>query len=221
MNHSSGFVLALEGVPVSVERVVRVRKTPRQQRSRATVSKILRAAAQVFAEEGYAATTDRVAIRAGVSVGSLYQYFPNKDALLLELAQAHLEESTALLSDALAPGRPSAVWIPAVVDVMAALHADGDLHRVLFAQAPRTSAFVLAFEEADSSAAEAAAALLAAEYPSIDAGVTATVLSGMVESLTHRLVGVLPRERLAEEVTRAALAYLAAVTAAPSARSVG
>lgn len=62
------------------------RKQPQQRRSRATVDKILAAAAQVLAEEGDGATTDRIAARAGVSIGSLYQYFPNKDALLLELA---------------------------------------------------------------------------------------------------------------------------------------
>ncbi|WP_353957073.1 helix-turn-helix domain-containing protein [uncultured Ornithinimicrobium sp.] len=63
------------------------RKQPQQRRSRATVDKILAAAAQVLAEEGDGATTDRIAARAGVSIGSLYQYFPNKGALMLELAR--------------------------------------------------------------------------------------------------------------------------------------
>jgi AcrR family transcriptional regulator len=59
------------------------RKTPRQARSLATVGIILDAAALVLVEEGYdRATTNRIAERAGVSIGSLYQYFPNRDALL-------------------------------------------------------------------------------------------------------------------------------------------
>ena len=67
-------------------RAVSPRKIPSQRRSLETVERIVSAAARVFAEEGVAATTDRIAARAGVSIGSLYQYFPNKDALLLELA---------------------------------------------------------------------------------------------------------------------------------------
>jgi AcrR family transcriptional regulator len=59
------------------------RKTPRQARSLVTVGIILDAAALVLVEEGYdRATTNRIAERAGVSIGSLYQYFPNRDALL-------------------------------------------------------------------------------------------------------------------------------------------
>jgi len=58
------------------------RKKPRQARSVATVGIILDAAALVLVDEGYdRATTNRIAERAGVSIGSLYQYFPNRDAL--------------------------------------------------------------------------------------------------------------------------------------------
>ena len=59
------------------------RKTPRQQRSQATVGYIVDAARQLLYEEGAeAVTTRRVAERSGVAVGSLYQYFPNRDAIL-------------------------------------------------------------------------------------------------------------------------------------------
>ena len=66
----------------------RGRKRPRQERSRFTVEAILIATERVLAEHGVqGATTNRIAEVAGVSIGSLYQYFPNKDAILVELVE--------------------------------------------------------------------------------------------------------------------------------------
>jgi AcrR family transcriptional regulator len=81
------------------------RKAPRQARSRRTNEDLIEAAARVLAREGAAAfNTNRVAEAAGVSIGSLYQYYPNKAALLLALherdAEASWRELEALLSDA-------------------------------------------------------------------------------------------------------------------------
>ena len=68
------------------------RKSPTQERSRFTVEQIVQAATQVFADRGYAgSTTNHIAERAGVSIGSLYQYFPNKEAILVSLAKRHIE----------------------------------------------------------------------------------------------------------------------------------
>ena len=62
------------------------RKVPRQQRSRSTVDSIQQAALLILGDEGLArCTTERIAERAGVSIGSLYQYFPNRDAILTAL----------------------------------------------------------------------------------------------------------------------------------------
>jgi AcrR family transcriptional regulator len=72
------------------------RKTPRQARSTATVEVIAKAAIQVLLEEGgYRLTTTRIAERAGVSVGTLYQYFPHKQALLYALVEQHMAEYAA------------------------------------------------------------------------------------------------------------------------------
>lgn len=81
---------------------VRPRKQPIQARSRQTVEWLLEATARVFRTEGFDATTNRIAAAAGVSVGTLYEYFPNKDALLFALAQRHVAEAEAGIEAALA-----------------------------------------------------------------------------------------------------------------------
>lgn len=91
---------------------LQAKKQPRQARAKATVEALLDTAARLLASEGYAAvTTNRVAELAGVSIGSLYEYFPNKEALVAAaLARALREivaEVTLGLREALArPDQP-------------------------------------------------------------------------------------------------------------------
>lgn len=74
------------------------RKQPKQARAAELVATILEAAVQVLAKEGaHRFTTTRVAERAGVSVGSIYQYFPNKAAILFRLQSDEWRETTELL----------------------------------------------------------------------------------------------------------------------------
>jgi AcrR family transcriptional regulator len=81
------------------------RKEPKQARSAALVGAILDAAAQVLAREGAQRfTTARVAEKAGVSVGSLYQYFPNKAAILFRLQSDEWRQTTALMRAILEDG---------------------------------------------------------------------------------------------------------------------
>jgi AcrR family transcriptional regulator len=93
------------------------RKQPRQARSADLVAAILNAAAQVLAKEGaHHFTTARVAEKAGVSVGSLYQYFPNKAAILFRLQNDEWRQTAALLGGILEdPTRPPLERLRALV----------------------------------------------------------------------------------------------------------
>lgn len=79
------------------------RKTPRQERSRATRDAIVEAAARIVASRGLGGfTTNAVAERAGVSIGSFYQYFPNKDALMVALIARQQQDQAGTLAKAAA-----------------------------------------------------------------------------------------------------------------------
>ena len=90
------------------------RRQPRQARSRDTVEVLLEAAARVFRRDGWRATTNRIAAEAGVSVGSLYEYFPNKQALLAALAERHLEIAEREIAAALRGTQPPPVLLAAL-----------------------------------------------------------------------------------------------------------
>ncbi|HEY0589601.1 MAG TPA: TetR family transcriptional regulator [Pseudoduganella sp.] len=78
------------------------RRKPKQARSNDLVGAILQAAIQVLAKEGARRfTTTRVAERAGVSVGSIYQYFPNKASILFRLQSDEWQQTSAMLTEIL------------------------------------------------------------------------------------------------------------------------
>ena len=84
----------------------RFRKTPRQERSRSTVEALLEATARAIGAEGSAnATTQQIAHIAGVSIGSLYQYFPGKEALFGALIERAIEEDLEAIRKAVDASR--------------------------------------------------------------------------------------------------------------------
>src|SRR6516165_1973024 len=97
------------------------RKKPRQERSQVTVEAILDATARVLCTIGYdRASTNRVALAAGVSVGSLYQYFPSKEALVAALVERHVEEMLRLVRAKIAEvsSAPLPVAVRTMIDAM-------------------------------------------------------------------------------------------------------
>ncbi|MFD4252393.1 TetR/AcrR family transcriptional regulator [Amycolatopsis thermoflava] len=123
----------------SDDRRLQARRKPRQVRAELTRERILAAAAHVFAEHGYAAgTTNRIAERAGISIGSLYQYFPNKDAILAELLVRHIDRGRWTSADQLdlSPGTLEALVRALVRDAIDNHRDDPQLLRIMIEQAP-------------------------------------------------------------------------------------
>jgi AcrR family transcriptional regulator len=197
------------------------RKPPVQKRSRTTVDEILMAAAQVFESHGYAAgTTNRIADRAGVSIGTVYQYFPSKEAIAVALLERHIAETGHRLHE----------WVGHMVSeqhgLRAALHdyvtgmmethsGRPRLQHILLEDTPlpeRVHQMVLA---AERGAANIVAGLLRL-YPEVrrphleQAGF---VVVQTVESLTHRFAAhpdqqIISRVRFIDELVTMLEAYL-------------
>lgn len=112
-----------------------------QERSRATVDALLEATARILVREGFdKASTNRIAEVAGVSVGSLYQYFPGKEALVAAVIERHQQEVVETVRGELAEvlSRPVDKAIPGLVAIAIRAHrVDPKLHRVLAEQIPR------------------------------------------------------------------------------------
>ena len=106
----------------------------RQARGERRIAQLLEAAATVFCTTGYtAASTNAIAREAGVSPGTLYQFFPNKEAIAIELSDRLLHEMRETYSEALAPvapGTPVEEAVAAAVDRFTAFNCR---HPVLFA----------------------------------------------------------------------------------------
>jgi AcrR family transcriptional regulator len=194
------------------------RKKPRQDRSVATVDAILDATARVLTTTGYdRASTNRVAMAAGVSVGSLYQYFPSKEALVAALATRHNAKMSALVRAKLAElaAAPLPVAVRAMVDAMFAAHAvDPKLHKVLIEEVPRIGqlSMLLAAERETEALVAALLESRKGELRRAHAETMAFVLVHVVEAVTHASV-IAEHEpararRVADELADMVLRYL-------------
>ena len=206
----------------------RLRKTPRQARSRSTVEAILEAAERVLKNEGYhAASTNRVARVAGFSVGSLYQYFDDKRAVvgaLLDQALRSEAERIGHALDALARSEPAVARDRLVRTVLAERRGKAHLLRILDAhgaelgyEAPlRHALHAQAGLVADPLHRFAAAKLAGAFRGAFDEGlaVVARFLHALSFALAVDAPDHLDEESIAARVS-AALARLESAPAAP------
>lgn len=193
------------------------RKTPRQERSRLTVDAILEAAAHVFERHGYASgTTNRIAERAGVSIGSLYQYFPNKDAILVALVERHLDDGVAaagpVLERLVTDPPPLEEGLRGLVEAMVALHRERPgLHRVLFEEAPRPPALRRRLDGMTADARAVVAAFLRERGAARDPDLAARLVVQVIETVTHEVVlrpGDVPVEAYVDETVALLVGYV-------------
>jgi AcrR family transcriptional regulator len=170
------------------------RKHAAQQRSRATVDALVEATARILVRDGFdKASTNRIAREAGVSVGSLYQYYPSKEALVAAVIERHTRDLMAVVRAALAEVEALPLEAGARALVAAAIEAhrlDPALHRVLAEQTPHigptpgvgafnrdTGALFRAYLERHRDAVRA-----------VDLDVAAFVCVTTIEALTHAAV---------------------------------
>ena len=196
------------------------RNKPQQRRSRETVEAVIEAAAQVFEAYGYAAgTTNRIAARAGVSIGTLYQYFPNKDALVVALLERHLADAMRRLHEwvarAVAEPRSLRDTLALFVEGMIELHGGRPrLQHILLEETQITPRLHEALHQIEQQGAKTIAGLLRGvpEVRRTSLEAASFLIIQTVETLTHRFAShpnmLLTRKKFTTEIVSMITAYL-------------
>ena len=198
------------------------RKKASQDRSRATVDTLIEATARILVKEGFdKASTNRIAEKAGVSVGSLYQYFPGKEALVAAVMERHSQELIQVARGVLAEVAtlPMEQAIRKLVTMAIEAHRiDPKLHRVLAEQLPRTGKLehIEAFNRENYTLFRTYLEAHRNEFRAVDLGLAAFVCVTSIEALTHTAVlhhsEMLSNDEatkaLVDEATRLVVRYL-------------
>jgi AcrR family transcriptional regulator len=193
------------------------RRKPTQPRAKLTVDAILDAVIRLLKREGHKAiTTNRIAEVAGVSIGSVYQYFPNKRAIFIALHERHLNEIDGIVQSKLVEhsASPLDVLIRALVDGMIEAHApDPELYHMLQTEVPHRASGSRDF----ALRLEGAFRLVLSSHrdemtTTANLDTMVFIVANMVDGLCHGVLLRRPRSlslpRAKEAVTLAILAYL-------------
>ena len=194
------------------------RKEPRQERARETVEAILTAAARILTSEGFEAlTTNRVAAVAGVSVGSLYQYFPNKEALVRALCERHTRGVRDRIRQRFeeAWDAPLEAVARAVIEGMVEIRRhDPNLHRELLRLAPAVGGLE-ELHAVECEVQDLLARFIAsrpADLSVSDPALSAFILCHAVEAAVHQAVLEKPewlkQDRFVNETAAMVVGYL-------------
>jgi AcrR family transcriptional regulator len=194
------------------------RKTPRQQRSRQMLERIIDAATRVLSARGYdGASTNRIAAEAGISSGSLYQYFPNKDAIVVAVLDRFADD----LADRIGAQIEATMTEPwqtggrALLDAQIALFEENaDLLRIIVEQIPRLGPV----DKLDSLRTRMSGLvrlylILNREQfrPDLDIEAAVWILAEVTGQLSVRYVlerPPIPRERMVEQLTALITRYI-------------
>jgi AcrR family transcriptional regulator len=189
-----------------------MRKEPRQARSKATVDAIVQAGARVLGDQGWAGfTTNKVAEVAGVSIGSLYQYFPDKLSLIEAVRSHHFEDVLRVIRKAMDREKPMRQFAEALVDGMIDAHLEHPaLHRVMLDEVPGHADARAAHDSFRAEYLSRYAAAIAPYRRIAKRQRIAEVLSSAVEGVIHNAArrGQLKAPELKRELVQLICAYL-------------
>jgi AcrR family transcriptional regulator len=190
------------------------RREPKQRRSRETVEAVLEAVQRVVKRHGAEAiTTNRIAEAAGVSIGSLYQYFPDKQAIFTALYDRHVDDVRQVIQRTTADCTSVSLedFTRELVEGLAIVHTESaELHEIVSAAVPAgaqgfKSALQASFEQVISGAEQD-------RYSTDQAQRMLFVLPHMVEALVHGVAdqnrGGISRHAAKDEAIRTVLIYL-------------
>jgi AcrR family transcriptional regulator len=211
-------------LPQTNSSLLEPRKSPVQARSAASVEAILEATIQVLLQVGKEQlTTTRVAARAGVSVGTLYQYFPNKSAMLQAVLRRHLEETSSAVEAVCAQQKGKTVDEMATALMTAFLAAkmrDAKTSAALYSVSSDVDGAKIA-QQMGARSHKAIAGMLDSAMPGFttDPRLAASMLYGVMVGVSRRLLESAAPERqlpaIREELIFLASTYLKARAARP------
>jgi AcrR family transcriptional regulator len=194
-----------------------VRRKPTQERAQVTVEAMLDAAVKLLKRGGVSSiTTNRIAETAGVSIGSVYQYFPNKRAIFIALHDRHVRQVDSVMQRRMLESAEATLegLVGSLIEGMIEAHAiDPELSDLLEAEVPHrpdgTRDFAVRLHGAFRTALASHATELGGR---IDLDMQTFIVSNMVDALGHAIVLRRPvgssLSRARAEVLRAILAYL-------------